>query len=61
MSSNFFAYISRMKLIKRWGIDLLSGTDELRMNQKSADEIVKEWSEEARAFGDVRERYGLYK
>ena len=26
---------------KRWGIDLLSGTDELRMNQKSADEIVK--------------------
>lgn len=46
---------------KRWGIDLLSGTDELRMNQKSADEIVKEWSEEARAFGDVRERYGLYK
>lgn len=45
---------------KRWGIDLLSGTDELRLNQKSADEILAEWSGEARAFENVRAKYGLY-
>lgn len=44
----------------RWHIDIESGTDEIRATQKSADEILTGWEEEAQAFYAKRERYGLY-
>ena len=44
----------------RWRIDLLSGTDELRRSDMTADEILDGWAREAGAFEQVRARYALY-
>lgn len=44
----------------RWHIDVETGTDEVRLNQKSADEILAGWEQEAEAFKAVRARYSLY-
>lgn len=45
----------------RYHIDIASGTDELRLGLKSAEEILAGWEEEARAFLPIREKYSLYK
>ena len=44
----------------RYHLDIESGTDELRLNQKTPEEILSGWAKEAAAFCPVRARYSLY-
>ena len=44
----------------RWHIDIASGTDDLRMGPKTADEICAAWQAEAEAFRPTLEKYALY-
>ena len=44
----------------RWHIDIESGTDEIRLGEKTPDEILAGWAAEAEAFRPIRDRYGLY-
>ena len=45
----------------RYHIDVETGTDEIRLNEKTADEILEGWEKEAEAFAQVRAKYSLYK
>lgn len=45
----------------RYHIDIASGTDELRLGKKSADEILAGWAEETKEFLPIRDKYSLYK
>ena len=44
----------------RYHIDVETGTDEVRLNEKSADEILAGWEQEALEFANVRAKYSLY-
>lgn len=44
----------------RYHIDVETGTDEVRLNEKSADEILAGWEKEAEAFALTRAKYSLY-
>lgn len=44
----------------RYHIDVESGTDEIRLNEKTADEILKGWEQEAKEFAATRAKYSLY-
>ena len=44
----------------RYHIDVETGTDEVRLNKKSADEILAGWQKEAEAFALTRAKYSLY-
>lgn len=44
----------------RYHIDVETGTDEVRLNEKSADDILSGWQQEAEQFALVRTRYSLY-
>ncbi len=44
----------------RYHIDVETGTDELRTNKASADEILSGWETEAKGFATVRAKYSLY-
>ena len=44
----------------RYHIDIESGTDEVRLGQKTPDAILSGWEKEAKAFESVRSLYGLY-
>ncbi|MBA4601261.1 DUF1343 domain-containing protein [Thermoactinomyces sp. AMNI-1] len=49
---------------ERYWIDLLAGTDQLRLligEGKSAKEIVRQWNDELNKFKEIRKRYLLYK
>ena len=45
----------------RYHIDVETGTDEVRLNEKTADEILAGWQKEAEAFKQTRAKYSLYK
>ena len=44
----------------RYHIDVETGTDEVRLNEKSADEILASWEKEAEEFALTRAKYSLY-
>lgn len=44
----------------RYHIDVETGTNELRLNEKSADEILSGWEQEAEAFASTKSKYFLY-
>ena len=44
----------------RYHIDIESGTDEVRLGQKTPAEILAGWEKEAEAFRPIRDQYGLY-
>lgn len=44
----------------RWHIDVETGTDEVRLNEKSADDILAGWQKEAKAFEAKMAQYSLY-
>lgn len=44
----------------RYHIDVETGTDEIRLNEKTADEILALWDREAQDFAAVRAKYSLY-
>lgn len=44
----------------RYHIDVESGTNEIRLNEKGADEILLGWEKEAEGFTSIRAKYSLY-
>ncbi len=44
----------------RYHIDVETGTDEVRLNEKTADEILAGWDKEAEEFALTRAKYSLY-
>ena len=44
----------------RYHIDVEPGTDEIRLNEKTADEILLGWEKEAKEFAGTRAKYSLY-
>lgn len=44
----------------RFHIDVETGTDEIRRNEKTAEVILRGWEREAEAFHRIRDRYSLY-
>ncbi|MBO4423849.1 MAG: DUF1343 domain-containing protein [Clostridia bacterium] len=44
----------------RYHIDLSTGNSDLRLSGLTADEIIKKWDKDAKAFLPVREKYLLY-
>ena len=44
----------------RYHIDIESGTDELRLGQKTSDDILAGWAKESESFLPIRERFSLY-
>ncbi len=44
----------------RYHIDIETGTDEIRLGEKTPEAILSGWAKEAEAFSSVRDRYGLY-
>lgn len=44
----------------RYHIDVETGTDEIRLNEKTADEILLGWEKEAKEFAGTRAKYSLY-
>jgi len=44
----------------RYHIDVETGTDEVRLNEKSADELLADWQKEAETFELIRAKYSLY-
>lgn len=44
----------------RYHIDVETGTDEVRLNEKSAEEILSGWEPEITEFASIRAKYSLY-
>jgi uncharacterized protein YbbC (DUF1343 family) len=63
MDRDRFSWLSPLKEGGRWFIDLLAGTDELRLTKPDsddADKLLKKWSGQCEAFSEVKKKYLLY-
>jgi len=60
MDREKFQWIAPFKEGAHYFIDLLAGTDEVRLRKQEAAEFVEKWEKESREFKKIKEKYHLY-
>lgn len=60
MDREKFRWLPPFKGSPNCSIDLLSGTDEVRLRKFEAEEFIQKWEKECESFKKVKEKYHIY-